>query len=198
MFRIPALIVTAALILSSCGGGTPGPGPQGHQGLQGPAGAAGPKGDPGAAGALYSNWLKTSDLPNNEISGVGSPASPEFNCLLRVRFTENTLSKYVNNAQILFFSRFEKTVKPIPQQDWETSSSMSYANGKFELRFSTGSEAGPPACSKQSLQVINPGLEVRYVVIPGAQLITPQSLDSNSSLKNLSYAEIQQRFGIKD
>ena len=73
MFRIHALLVTVALILSSCAGPI---GPEGPLGPQGPQGATGAKGDTGPAGANGQPGAKGDTGAPGTPGTSGAPGTP--------------------------------------------------------------------------------------------------------------------------
>jgi len=145
---------------------------------------------------LYSKWLKPSDFA---VSGsFASGVSDDFKCFRTFALIneQNLYKKYADNSLILVYSKRDAQIEAVPTADSSTRTSFTISPNAtiFQVTTKGSSKA---ACDLKYVD-IDKDYEFRYVIVPGAQQIGPQSLNSASSLKNLPYAEIRQRFGIPD
>jgi len=136
---------------------------------------------------VYSDWanLKATAVKYNPSEGT---------CTGKYIIKNIGLSKY-QNPLLLVYIRINSTIYPVPTR-------LDGLNADFLYKSSDSLEVyrDIPVVDSSFCNVLNTAFaqDIRYFIIPGAQLITPQSLNSASSLENLSYAELAQRFGIQD
>jgi len=155
---------------------------------------------------LYSDWLSPFTLAGGNVDKSFTEPNTPFNCRRFYTVKVNNLDSYLASATVLVYLKDGGSVYTLPFTNVPASTAYLYTTKKepldtqasFRFDLARGSASSSLECDNIISKVLDAQILFRYVIIPGTQLVTPQSLGSNSSLKNLSYAEIQQRFGLKD